>query len=331
MLPNAVLPDVVRTPGRPAVLPARPGGDVAAWAAASRDAVRGLVAEHGAVLVRGLGLRTAEECGALVRALADGLTGEQEAFAPRQPLAEGVWSATPWPATQPMCMHHELSYRLEVPSLLAFACLRAPQSGGTTGVADGPTVLAALPEDLVTRFEREGWLLVRTYTEEIGGPWPQAFGTGDRAAVERYCAEQAIAAEWLPGGGLRTRQRRRAVVRHPVTGRRCWFNQVAFLNEHTLDPEIREYLIEVYGPDGLPFTTRFGGGDPVGPDVVALLNEVYAAHTLREPWQDGDLLLVDNLRTAHDREAYTGAREVVAVLADPVRLDPVDFDPVADR
>ena len=103
------------------------------------------------------------------------------------------------------------------------------------------------------------------------------------------------------------------------------------IDEHTLDPEIREYLIEVYGPDGLPFTTRFGGGDPVGPDVVALLNEVYAAHTLREPWQDGDLLLVDNLRTAHDREAYTGAREVVAVLADPVRLDPADLDPVADR
>lgn len=65
----------------------------------------------------------------------------------------------------------------------------------------------------------------------------------------------------------------------------------------------------------------FGGGDPIGADVVALLNEVYAAHTLREPWQDGDLLLVDNIRTAHDREAYTGARDVVAGLADPVRLD----------
>ncbi|NYJ07942.1 TauD/TfdA family dioxygenase [Petropleomorpha daqingensis] len=321
MLPDTALPDVVLTPGRPAVLPARPDGDLATWATNARDALRALVAEHGAVLVRGLGLRTAEECGAVIRAVTDGLTGEQEAFAPRQPRADGVWSSTPWPANQPMCMHHELSYRLEVPSLLLFACLHAPERGGSTGVADGPTVLAALPADLVARFEHEGWLLVRTYTEEIGEPWPQAFGTGDRAAVERYCAAAAITPEWLPDGGLHTRQRRRAVLPHPVTGRRCWFNQVAFLNEHTLDPEIREYLVDVYGPERLPFTTRFGGGDPIGADVVALLNEVYAAHTLREPWQDGDLLLVDNIRTAHDREAYTGARDVVAGLADPVRLD----------
>ena len=105
---------------------------------------------------------------------------------------------------------------------------------------------------------------------------------------------------------LRTRQRRSAVVRHPVTGRRCWFNQIAFLNEWTLAPEVREYLVDVYGDDGLPFNTRFGNGDPIGEDVVQLLNEVYEANTAREPWQAGDLMLVDNIRTAHSREAYRG-------------------------
>ena len=40
---------------------------------------------------------------------------------------------------------------------------------------------------------------------------------------------------------------------------------------------------------------------------------------MREPWQAGDLLLVDNIRTAHDREPYTGPREVLVGLADPVR------------
>jgi hypothetical protein len=138
--------------------------------------------------------------------------------------------------------------------------------------------------------------------------------------VEAYCRANGIDVEWQPDGGLRTRQRRNAVVRHPVTGRRCWFNQVAFLNEWTLAEEVREYLVDVYSVDGLPFNTRFGNGDPIGEEVVALINQVYEAHTDRELWQDGDLLLVDNVRTAHNREAYEGPREVLVGMADPVRV-----------
>lgn len=86
-----------------------------------------------------------------------------------------------------------------------------------------------------------------------------------------------------------------------------------------MDPEVHEYLVDVYGADGLPFNTRYGNGDPIGEDVVQILNEVYTAHTVREPWQGGDLLLVDNIRTAHSRESFEGPREVLAALADPVR------------
>jgi hypothetical protein len=181
-------------------------------------------------------------------------------------------------------------------------------------------VLDALPRELVERFEREGWLLTRTYNDEIGASFAEAFGTEDRSAVESYCRTHAIDFEWQPDGGLRTRQRRSAVVRHPVTGQACWFNQIAFLNEWTLAPEVREYLVDVYGEDGLPFNTRFGDGAPIGEDVVALLNEVYAANTAREPWQGGDLMLVDNIRCAHSREPYTGPREVLVGMADLRRL-----------
>jgi alpha-ketoglutarate-dependent taurine dioxygenase len=314
----SMLPDLHLQAGAPPILHVR-SGDAVAWAARHRDALRTVVAEHGAVLVRGLGLDGPAQVGAVFAALAD-LTAEREAFAPRQHHGGGVYSSTTWPANQPMCMHHELSYTLAPPGTMLFACLRAPVNGGATGVADAPTVLRALPADLVARFEREGWLLVRTYSDEIGAPWQEAFGTDDAAAVEGYCRANAIEFAWRPGGELRTRQRRPAVVAHPVTGQRCWFNQVAFLNDATLDPEVREYLVDVYGDDGLPFTTRFGDGDPIGDDVVALLNATYEAHTRREPWQDGDLMLVDNIRTAHSREPFRGEREVLVGLGDPVHL-----------
>ncbi|MER5926646.1 TauD/TfdA family dioxygenase [Streptomyces mirabilis] len=317
---TASMVDVELQPGRPPLLRAEATGGAAGWAAAHRDALRAAVAEHGCVLVRGLGLRDAAETGAVFSKLATGLMTEKEVFAPRRTYSDGVYSSTKWPPNQPMCMHHELSYTLEFPGLMMFACLSAPTDGGATAVADAPTVLDALPAELTERFEREGWLLTRSYNDEIGASVAEAFGTEDRAAVESYCRANEIAFEWQPDGGLRTRQRRSAVVRHPVTGRRCWFNQIAFLNEWTMAPEVREYLMDVYGADGLPFNTRFGNGEPIGEDVVELLNSVYEAHTAREPWQAGDLMLVDNIRTAHSREPFEGPREVLVALADPVRL-----------
>jgi alpha-ketoglutarate-dependent taurine dioxygenase len=320
----ASMTDVELQPGKPPVVRAEThapdGSSAASWAAGHRDALRAVVAEHGSILIRGLGLRDEAETSAVFRQLAVSLMPEKEAFAPREPRAGGLYSATPWPPNQQMCMHHELSYRLEFPGLMLFACLRAADRGGATAVSDSPTVLGALPADLVQRFEREGWMLVRNYNEDFGASVEQAFGTADRGEVERYCRASATEFEWQPDGTLRTWQRRSAVVRHPVTGQRCWFNQVAFLNERTIDPEVREYLEDLYGEDGLPFTTRFGNGDPIGGDIVELLNETYEAHTMREPWQSGDLLLVDNVRTAHSREPYEGSREVLAGLADPVRL-----------
>ena len=307
-------------PGRPPMLRAPSSGDASAWAAEHREALRAAVVEHGSVLIRGLGLRDAPEVGSVFRRLANGLMEEKEAFAPRSAYSDGVYSSTKWPANQQMCMHHELSYRLEFPGLMLFACLAAPTRGGATTVANSATVLESLPGDLVGRFEQHGWLLTRTYNDEIGASYAEAFGTDDRGAIESYCRSNAIGFEWQPDDGLRTWQRRSAVVRHPVTGQRCWFNQIAFLNEWTLAPEIREYLVDVYGADGLPFNTWFGNGDPIGADVVDLLNEVYEANTAREPWQAGDLLLVDNIRTAHSREPFEGSREVLVALADRVNL-----------
>jgi alpha-ketoglutarate-dependent taurine dioxygenase len=318
--PPAALLDVELQRGKPPIVLAEATSDPPGWAAEHRDALRAVVAEHGAVLVRGLGLRDADETAAVFRRLAGTLMVEREAFARRQVYTDGVYSSATWPANQPMCMHHELSYRLEVPSLLLFGCLDAPTAGGATAVSDSPTVLDALPKDLTERFQRDGWLLARSYNDEIGATLEEAFGTEDRGAIESYCRGNAIEFGWQPDGELRTRQRRSAVVQHPVTGQRCFFNQIAFLNEWTIDPEVREYLVEMYGADGLPFNTGFGTGEPLTEEIVELINQVYEANTMREPWQPGDLMLVDNIRTAHSREAYQGPREILVGMADPVRL-----------
>jgi len=303
--------------GRPPLLCIEATGDAPRWAAENRDALRAAVAEHGSLLIRGLGLRDAAGTEAVFRRLA-GLMTEKEAFAPRRRYSADVYSSTKWPPNQPMCMHHELSYVLEFPGLMLFACLVAPTDGGATPVADSSNVLHALPTELIERFEEAGWLLVRNYNDDIGSSVADAFGTDDRRAVETYCRANAIRFEWQADGALRTWQRRSAVVTHPRTGQRCWFNQVAFLNAWTMDPEVREYLVDIYGEEGLPFDTRLGNGDRIGADVVQAIQSAYEASSAREPWQAGDLLLVDNVRTAHGREPFKGTREVVVAMADAV-------------
>ncbi|WP_311036313.1 TauD/TfdA family dioxygenase [Streptomyces luomodiensis] len=307
---------------RPAVLrlDGPPPADPAAWAAAHRAELRAAVAEHGAVLVRGLGLADARTVGRVGRELLDEVMAEREGFATRHLRADGVYSSSEWPPDQPMCMHHELSYRREVPATLLFACLTPPASGGVTGVADSQTVLEALDPALVARFQQVGWRLDRNYTDTVGIGRAESFGAEDREAVDAYCRRWGIETEWRPGGDLRTRQRSAAVLRHPVNGRLGWFNQIAFLNEWTLDPVIREYLTFEFGPDGLPFNSGYGDGGTIDEATVLAINAVYEKHTLREPWQAGDLMVVDNLRMAHSREPYEGEREVVVVLGDPVRV-----------
>src|SRR5436309_12021337 len=130
-------------PEKPPMLRVEATGDVARWAAEHRNALRAFVAEHGSLLVRGLGLRDAAETGAVFRQLGS-LMAEREAFAPRHRYSEGVYSSSKWPPNQHMCMHHELSYAVEPPSLMLFACLVAPTGGGETPVADSTSVLNGL-------------------------------------------------------------------------------------------------------------------------------------------------------------------------------------------
>src|SRR5882724_9377733 len=169
--------------GKPPMLRVEAIADAPRWAAEHRDVLRAAVAEHGSLLVRGLALRDAAETEAVFRPLASLMT-EKEVFAPRRSHSRGVYSSSKWPPNQPMCMHHELSYVLEFPCLMLFACLIAPTDGGATPVADSAAVLRALPSELIERFERVGWLLIRNYNNEIGASIAEAFGAGDRRAVE---------------------------------------------------------------------------------------------------------------------------------------------------
>src|SRR5438876_6219390 len=149
-------------PGKPPMVRVDAIDDAPRWVVERRDALRAAVVEHGSLLVRGLGLRDVAETEAVFRGLGSLMT-EKEAFAARRSYSHGVYSSSKWPPNQPMCMHHELSYLLEYPCVMLFACLIAPTDRGATPVAGSPAVLQALPSELIKRLEKVGWLLIRNY------------------------------------------------------------------------------------------------------------------------------------------------------------------------
>ena len=312
----------------PVTAPVTDRPTAAEWIGAHRPELDELLRSHGAILLRGLGVTTAADLAAARDAMDAMPVHPAEDFAPRTDLGYGVYTTPSWPADREMCLHHERSYAVDHPRLLLMTCLRSPERGGATLLADTRAVLAALPSELVERFRAQGWLLTRNFRPYFGLPWSAAFGVQGPAEVERICAERDIHAAWLRDGTLHTTQRRQAVVTHPLTGEQCWFNQVAFFSQWSLDAEERGLLLNTFGEHGIPFSTASGDGAPLTREEFRAILDAYDAALRRLVWRPGDLLVVDNVLAAHGREPHVGDREIaIAMGADRTAANPTpDLD-----
>ena len=140
---------------------------------------------------------------------------EREAFAPASVTPTAPTRRPHGRPNQPMCMHHELSYTLDVPGLMLFACLTAPRGGRDRGGRRSDRARGAAPRAGGAVRARRVAAHPQLHRRDRGIV-RRGVRHDDRAAVERYCRANMIETAWQADGGLRTRQRRPAVVRHPV-------------------------------------------------------------------------------------------------------------------
>jgi TfdA family taurine catabolism dioxygenase TauD len=305
---NPLTPWVIRPAGVEGV-------DLAGWASENGQEVDRLVLDRGAVLFRGFELGSADEFETVAAALTSELYGGYGDL-PREGQSANVYKSTPYPPDRPILFHNESSHLASWPTRIAFFCMIPATRGGETPLADCREIAAALDPELLAEFEHKGLTYIRNFSG-LDVSWQQFFGTDDRAEVERRCRETHMDFEWTAGGEqLRVRQQAAAVRRHPVTGEKLFFNQIQLHHPFHLPADVLESLRSMVSSDAeLPRNVTFGDGTPIPDELAERLLQVYWDTCVMLPWERGDIILLDNMRTAHARMPFEGERRIAVAMA----------------
>ncbi|MGA4841739.1 TauD/TfdA family dioxygenase [Streptomyces sp. G45] len=285
------------------------------------DAVRAradqLIDEHGAVLVRGLGIADPAAFHTAVTRFGETLIGSYRGGnTPRATVFDGVFTSTEYPARYDISLHNEMSYAQRWPTRLYFCCLDAPDTGGATPVCDGEALLGALSPEVRARFARGVVYHQHLHGGAgLGKSWQDTFETDDAEVVEKFLADSGAEYAWTPDGGLRVRQHRPGLRTNPRTGRETWFNQADQWHPSNLPDEEGETLLSlVDSVDELPHWVTYADGEPLSDADLAEVRAAHRAHQHAEPWQEGDIMIVDNMSVLHGRQSFTGTRKVVVSM-----------------
>lgn len=283
-------------------------------------AVRALADRHlgdcGAMLLRGFVGLDATTFGGIAAGFGRDLLPYDFASTPRKRIESGVYSSTEYPPHQWIPQHNEQSYTRRWPMKIWFFCDVAPAEGGATPISNSRAVHRRIDPAIRARFGDRRLMYVRNYGRGLDLPWEEVFQTTARAEVEDFCRAQGIAWEWLDDGALRTRQLCQSEMRHPVTGEAVWFNQAHLFHVSGLEPAVREALLEVVDEEDLPRNVVYGDGTPIEDAVLDEIRGVYRDASFSFPWSRGDVLLLDNMLTAHGRAPFSGPRRILVAMAE---------------
>jgi alpha-ketoglutarate-dependent taurine dioxygenase len=289
--------------------------ELAAWARKNREYIEEELVRHGAILFRGFGVRGIEGFEEIGEAVSKGLY-ERYGDLPREREGGKVYGSTPYPAGEAILFHNESSHLKSWPMKILFHCVRAARRGGQTPLVDCRRLYGRLREELRKEFKARKLMYVRNFGEGLDVRWEEFYGTNSREEVQRQCRETGTEWEWKQAGGLRTRQVRDAVARHPLSGEDVFFNQVQLHHVSCLNEEVRRAVEMMYGEEDLPRNVYWGDGEAIGDELMKEVGRMYEQEAITFVWEEGDVLLLDNMLMAHGRRPFEGERKIVVAMGE---------------
>jgi len=293
------------------------------WAISNRDFINSHLSREGAILFRGFGVRAVAEFEQFMGAVSGELLEYAYGSTPRSQVSGRVYTSTEYPADQDIPLHNELSYSRNWPMKIFFFCVTVAEQGGETPIADSRRVFNRISPAIRKTFINKKVMYVRNYGEGLDLHWHQVFQTTSRSEVEEYCCRNGIEFEWKGKDRLRTTQLCQAVASHPVTGEMVWFNQAHLFHISSLSEVVRQSFLEEFSEQDLPRNAYHADGSPIDVSMLDEIRHVYDEEAVRFPWKDGDILLLDNMLTAHGRARFSGPRKVLVGMSQLVTNQPI--------
>ncbi len=286
------------------------------WISDQRDWVETQLLRYGGLLLRGFDVHSAQDFERTCRAVDPGLLNYAGGDSPREAITGKVYTSTEYPAHLEIPLHNEMSYRQSWPRKLFFFCEQAARQGGATNIADSRRILQAVDPEVRQRFAEKGVAYIQNLHDGwgFGKSWQETFETGDRDAVEQHCRDNGIEFRWTDKG-LWTRSICPGVIEHPVTRETVWFNQADLWHVSSRGQAYQEKMLKVLGEDALPSHASFGDGTPISNEELDDVRRAYRATEIVNPWQQGDMLMLDNVLAAHGRKPFDGPRRVLVAMA----------------
>jgi alpha-ketoglutarate-dependent taurine dioxygenase len=276
-----------------------------------QEVFKSMLLKHGAILFRGFSVDSVEKFEHIMSYITNEKLEYGFRSSPRYAIGEGVYVSTTYPEDQKIHMHSESSYSPIHPKHIVFCCITRSETGGETPISDNRKVMKLLDPRIRDKFIKLGVKYVRTLDEFIGLPWQEVFQTNDKQEVEQECTENEIQFEWINDNKLKMSWSKKGVWEHYITGETVWFNHAAFFNKHCLDPDIMEFL---KSNDSLPYDTYYGDGSEISKPDIEEIHRAYKSASVMFPWQEGDVLFLDNMLSGHGRNSYSGDRKIIVSI-----------------
>jgi alpha-ketoglutarate-dependent taurine dioxygenase len=270
---------------------------------------------YGGIILRDFDICSLSEFDKLVKIFCPNLSDYLYCSSPRTKLGGKIYTSTEYPAERTIPLHNEHSYFNSWPQKIFFFSVLVASKGGETPVADSRRVYKKIDNFIKGSFEKKKILYVRNYTPGIDLSWQEVFQTEKRELVEEYCNKNNIEFRWNnEGPELTTKQVCQASTKHPVSQEMVWFNQAHLFHYSALEKSDYTALINELGEDNLPRNAYYGNGDPIEIEVLEHIRKIYNEEKLKFLWQRGDIMILDNVLTAHAREPFIGNRKVAVAM-----------------
>ena len=297
-----------------------------AWFRAHKHPLDLLASVHGALLFRGFPLRDTADFQKAIDHYPTNDLSYVGGAAPRNEIAKRVLESTHAPKDWQIILHQEMAYLPKFPRMISFFCRRTAWAGGETTLANFRELKQRLPERFWNDVKARGVQYERNFRapgpadealDAMHKTWCSAFQTEDTKEAERACRSVGLEPIWREDGSLSTLFVAPGFIDHPLTGETVWFNHIApqSQNRRIMGEERWAAFYERFkDKPHRPYGTTYGDGGEIDPTDLDVLFDALESLTLSIRWKEGDLMLIDNIVTAHGRNPYEGMRNIQVAL-----------------